>query len=56
MGSDAQHVDEVVQQIAQACSDQAQGISDVTRTFTQLGQSTNRTGSRGQSSELVQIN
>jgi methyl-accepting chemotaxis protein len=55
MGSDAQHVDEVVQQIAQACSDQVAGISDVTLTLTQLGQSANRTGGRDQSSELVQI-
>jgi methyl-accepting chemotaxis protein len=55
MGSDSQHVDEVVQQIAQACAGQAQGISDVTRTFTQLGQSAGRTGGRGQSSDLVQI-
>jgi methyl-accepting chemotaxis protein len=55
MGSDAQHVDEVVQQIAEACSEQVQGITDVTRTFTQLGQSASRTGVRGQSSDLVQI-
>jgi methyl-accepting chemotaxis protein len=55
MGSDAQHVDEVVQQIAEACSEQVQGITDVTRTFTQLGESAGRTGARGQSSDLVQI-
>lgn len=38
MGSEAQQVDEVIQQIAAASAEQAQGISAVTQTLAHLGQ------------------
>jgi methyl-accepting chemotaxis protein len=54
VGSNAHHVDSVVQQIAKACAEQVQGISDVTRTLAQLGQSSTRGAGREQS-QLVHI-
>jgi methyl-accepting chemotaxis protein len=54
VGSNAHHVDSVVQQIAKACAEQVQGISDVTRTLAQLGNSSTRGAGREQS-QLVQI-
>ena len=54
MGSEAQKVDDVIQQIAGASADQSQGISAVTQTLTQLGQMASQTaGTEG--SALVQI-
>ncbi len=54
MGSEAQKVDDVIQQIAGASADQSQGISAVTQTLTQLGRMASETaGVEG--SALVQL-
>jgi PAS domain S-box-containing protein len=55
MGSDAQSVDEVIQEIASASAEQAQGISVVAHTLSELGQMAARSSGQAEAPSLVQI-
>jgi methyl-accepting chemotaxis protein len=51
----AQQVDEIVEQIARASSEQAQGISALTQAILDLGSTAAKSASAGQAADLVQI-